>query len=171
MQGGVEDKQISFTITPQKGSRGSVGTPTMTPSRVLLANAERNFIMLTPEQKEQMSVADIETGKIVQTYKFEKVRVSMVAHSSTQRLSTWPARRLPLPGLSGSQRMVLSLYVCYVCARTCVCVRRTVVRSPCLTSTTTTRPRRWRFAAPFLAWTTTDCAGEGRTRTHADMIY
>lgn len=75
VHGGVEDKHVGFTLTPMKGTPGGIGgssTPTMTPSRVLLANTERSMIVLTPENKHAVSMADIETGKVVQTYKFEK---------------------------------------------------------------------------------------------------
>ncbi len=74
----MQDKAVSFCLTPQKGggaaAAGSSTPGLTTPSRVLLARGEREMIMLTPDNATQLQQADIEAGKIVSTWKFQKVR-------------------------------------------------------------------------------------------------
>eukprot|EP00200_Dunaliella_tertiolecta_P009141 CAMPEP_0202380178 /NCGR_PEP_ID=MMETSP1127-20130417/27502_1 /ASSEMBLY_ACC=CAM_ASM_000462 /TAXON_ID=3047 /ORGANISM="Dunaliella tertiolecta, Strain CCMP1320" /LENGTH=600 /DNA_ID=CAMNT_0048978833 /DNA_START=71 /DNA_END=1873 /DNA_ORIENTATION=+ len=88
VEGGVEDKNISFTLTPNKGTpmttgrttrSGAVsGTPAqggssyLTPSRVMLTNAESQMNLLTPDNPNYLYQADIETQKIVSTWNFNK---------------------------------------------------------------------------------------------------
>ncbi|KAG2485820.1 hypothetical protein HYH03_015530 [Edaphochlamys debaryana] len=88
--GGVEDKNISFTLTPMAGN---AATPSMstrrtrgtaaaaeadtlgagfTPSKVLLTHGERRMNLLTPDNRNILHHADIETGKVVSTFKFTK---------------------------------------------------------------------------------------------------
>ncbi|GAX80725.1 hypothetical protein CEUSTIGMA_g8160.t1 [Chlamydomonas eustigma] len=74
---GVEDKCISFTLTPGT-SKGSSRTPSMfTPSRVLLAQGERKMNLLTPDNPNLLHHADVETGQIVSTFSFQKDRVEI----------------------------------------------------------------------------------------------
>eukprot|EP00197_Chlamydomonas_leiostraca_P013127 CAMPEP_0202869760 /NCGR_PEP_ID=MMETSP1391-20130828/12913_1 /ASSEMBLY_ACC=CAM_ASM_000867 /TAXON_ID=1034604 /ORGANISM="Chlamydomonas leiostraca, Strain SAG 11-49" /LENGTH=578 /DNA_ID=CAMNT_0049550119 /DNA_START=147 /DNA_END=1883 /DNA_ORIENTATION=+ len=82
VEGGVADKGISFCLTPGKGtplaSRGGATTPGFTPSRVLLANTERRMNLLGgPETPNTLHHADIETGKIVSTWTFQKDNVEI----------------------------------------------------------------------------------------------
>ena len=78
---GVEDKNISFTLTPSaKGGH----TPMFTPSRVLLAQGERRMNMLTPENSNALYHADVETGKIVSTFSFQKDTVEIPIKEITQ---------------------------------------------------------------------------------------
>lgn len=55
------------------GGLGGATTPGFTPSRVLLTNTERRMNLLTPEAPHLVHHADIETGKIVSTWSFQKV--------------------------------------------------------------------------------------------------
>lgn len=78
---GVEGKDISFTLTPAtKGGR----TPAFTPSRVLLAQGERRMNILTPENASALYHADVETGKIVSTFSFQKDTVEIPIKEITQ---------------------------------------------------------------------------------------
>ncbi|KAF5834499.1 VID27 cytoplasmic protein-domain-containing protein [Dunaliella salina] len=88
VEGGVEDKNISFSLTPNKGTpmttgrttrSGAVsGTPAhggssfLTPSRVMLTNAESQMNLLTPDAPNNLYQADIEAQKIVTTWNFNK---------------------------------------------------------------------------------------------------
>jgi hypothetical protein len=91
--GGVEDKGISFTLTPPAGSAVPVGTRRtrgtaaaaavstpgvpFTPSRVLLTHGEERMNLLTPENPSTLHHADITTGQIVSTFKFQKDSVDV----------------------------------------------------------------------------------------------
>ncbi len=93
--GGVEDKGVSFTLTPVAGRTpaaapastrrttraAAAATPvaaadpggfSFTPSKVLLSHCERRMNLLTPDNRSALHHADIEVGKIVSTYKFQK---------------------------------------------------------------------------------------------------
>ncbi|KXZ52553.1 hypothetical protein GPECTOR_9g597 [Gonium pectorale] len=89
--GGVEDKGVCFTLTPAKGAacstpslstrktRGTAATAEVaavgagfTPSKVLLTHGERRMNLLTPENRNVLHHADIEVGKIVSTFSFQK---------------------------------------------------------------------------------------------------
>jgi len=93
IEGGVEDKGISFMLTPPPGTpkgRGiggpSYGTPGLTPSRVLLANMERRMNILTPENPHLVHHANIETGQIINTFTFNKdgadIPIQDIVHES-----------------------------------------------------------------------------------------
>ncbi|GLI63206.1 hypothetical protein VaNZ11_006105 [Volvox africanus] len=95
--GGIEDKNISFTLTPPPGAAcatppvsmrrtraaasavQAVQTPGMdvTPSRVLLTHSERRMNLLTPDNPNVLHHADIEVGKVVSTFAFQKDRVDV----------------------------------------------------------------------------------------------
>eukprot|EP00798_Chlamydomonas_sp_ICE-L_P024533 gene24531-10138_t len=70
MGGGVEDKGVSFTLTTPQDKGGMRGS--CTPSRALLAQGERHMHLLTPDNRNQLLQADIETGKIISTWTFNK---------------------------------------------------------------------------------------------------
>lgn len=78
---GVEDKGITFTLTPAKGSSSSSFA---TPSRVLLTQGERRMNLLTPENPHLLHHADVETGKIVSTFSFQKDTVEVPIKEITQ---------------------------------------------------------------------------------------
>jgi hypothetical protein len=78
---GVEDKFISFSLTPA-GKGGS--SSNFTPSRVLLAQGERKMNMLTPDNPNLLHHADVETGKIVSTFSFQKDAVEIPIKEITQ---------------------------------------------------------------------------------------
>ena len=80
---GVEDKCISFTLTPAATSKGG-RTPGFTPSRVLLAQGERKMNMLTPDNPSALYHADVETGQIVSTFSFQKDTVEIPIKEITQ---------------------------------------------------------------------------------------
>ncbi|GLC70451.1 hypothetical protein PLESTF_000974900 [Pleodorina starrii] len=94
--GGVEDKHLSFMLTPPPGAACS--TPSLstrktrgtaakveadairagfTPSKVLLTHGERRMNLLTPENRNILHHADIEVGKIVSTFNFQKDSVDI----------------------------------------------------------------------------------------------
>lgn len=94
--GGVEDKGVSFTLTPVAGAlcstpslstRKTRGTAAelessttgagFTPSKVLLTNGERRMNLLTPDNRSVLHHADIEAGKIVSTFNFRKDSVDV----------------------------------------------------------------------------------------------
>lgn len=81
--GGVEDKCISFMLTPNTNKKGDVLNFT-TPSRVLLTQGERKMNLLTPDHPNLLHHADVETGKIVSTFKFQKdtvdIPIKEIAH-------------------------------------------------------------------------------------------
>uniref|UniRef100_A0A7R9VRG9 Uncharacterized protein n=1 Tax=Chlamydomonas euryale TaxID=1486919 RepID=A0A7R9VRG9_9CHLO len=66
---GVEDKEVSFMLTPGKGAANAAA---FTPTRVLLAQGERRMNLLTPLDPHKLHHADVETGTIVSTYNFQK---------------------------------------------------------------------------------------------------
>lgn len=72
---GVEDKCVSFTLTPN--AKGGLKTPTFTPSRVMLTHGERMMNLLTPDNPHMLHHADVETGKIVSTFSFQKDQVDV----------------------------------------------------------------------------------------------
>ncbi|GFR50260.1 hypothetical protein Agub_g12446 [Astrephomene gubernaculifera] len=95
--GGVEDKGVCFTLTPMAGGAGP-STPAVstrktrgtaaraeaeslgagfTPSKVLLTHGERRMNLLTPDNRNVLHHADIETGKIVNTFTFNKDSVDI----------------------------------------------------------------------------------------------
>ncbi len=86
--GGVEDKCISFMLTPAaKSSRtpgGLGGGGGFTPSRVLLTQGERRMNLLTPENPHMLHHADVETGQIVSTFSFQKDTVDIPIKDITQ---------------------------------------------------------------------------------------
>lgn len=63
--GGVEETGTSFQLTPAKGAA-------FTPSRLILARGETQMNMLTPGKRETVFQADIETGKVVNEWTFNK---------------------------------------------------------------------------------------------------
>ncbi|KAG2451790.1 hypothetical protein HYH02_003568 [Chlamydomonas schloesseri] len=93
--GGVEDKGISFSLTPLAGgaatpslsTRKTRGTAAaveadafsggFTPSKVLLTHGERRMNLLTPDNRHVLHHADIEVGKIVSTFSFQKDAVDI----------------------------------------------------------------------------------------------
>ncbi|KAK9818259.1 hypothetical protein WJX72_009697 [[Myrmecia] bisecta] len=64
--GGVQDTGINFTLTPSKG------TSNFTPSKQLLMRSERRMNLLSPDSGHKMLHADIETGKVVSEWQFQK---------------------------------------------------------------------------------------------------
>lgn len=70
VDGGVEDKSLSFQITPAKGA-------SFLPGRVLLSHGESKMNILTPENRNALHHADIETGKVVSTFTFQKDSVEI----------------------------------------------------------------------------------------------
>ncbi|KAG1658751.1 hypothetical protein FOA52_000864 [Chlamydomonas sp. UWO 241] len=82
--GGVEDKAVSFMLTP--GTHKGASTSSFTPSRVLLAQCERRMNLLTPHDPNLLHHADVETGKIVSTYNFQKdsvdIPIKEIAHDN-----------------------------------------------------------------------------------------
>ncbi len=61
----LQETGTSFNITPKNGG-------SFTPSKMLLMQRERRMNMLTPEQGSKMFNADIETGKILNEWSFQK---------------------------------------------------------------------------------------------------
>jgi WD40 repeat protein len=70
---GVEGGNVSFSLTPSF----TPSKPTFTPSKVLLAQGERRMNLLTHEAPTSLHHADIETGKIVSTFTFQKDAVTI----------------------------------------------------------------------------------------------
>lgn len=68
VEGGVEDKNVSFKLTPAKGGV----TPGFTPHRALLANGETRMRLLTPDNRQQLHEVNLDRGQIVSTWKFNK---------------------------------------------------------------------------------------------------
>ena len=61
----LQDLDLSVDVTPSRGSA-------FTPSKVLLMNRERKMNMLSPEGGQKLWHTDIETGKVVSEWGFEK---------------------------------------------------------------------------------------------------
>eukprot|EP00879_Flechtneria_rotunda_P026492 GHRR01028249.1.p1 GENE.GHRR01028249.1~~GHRR01028249.1.p1 ORF type:complete len:452 (+),score=188.52 GHRR01028249.1:1096-2451(+) len=78
VEAGVEDTGITFSFTPLKrGAPASPGTPTFTPSKVLLANGERTMNMLSPGASSKLFHADVEYQKVVSEWTFQKDEVDI----------------------------------------------------------------------------------------------
>ena len=56
---------MSFNVTPPKGGA-------FTPNKMLLMNRERRMNMLSPLHGEKLFNADIETGKVINEWGFQK---------------------------------------------------------------------------------------------------
>ena len=61
----MQDAGISFNVTPPKGGA-------FTPNKMLLMNRERRMNMLSPLHGEKLFNADIETGKVINEWGFQK---------------------------------------------------------------------------------------------------
>lgn len=74
VQGGVEDTGLSFKLTPPPNAAalGGGSTPTLTPPKALLMNQERRMNMISPLAGTSLWHADIETGKVISEWKFQK---------------------------------------------------------------------------------------------------
>ena len=74
VMGGVEDTELSFKLTPPPRAAGATpgGTPTLTPPKALLMHQERQMNMISPLSGTALWQADIETGKVVSEWKFQK---------------------------------------------------------------------------------------------------
>ncbi|PRW60455.1 CYPRO4-like [Chlorella sorokiniana] len=83
--GGVEDTGLSFKLTPPPGAVGLGGgsTPTLTPPKALLMNQERKMNMISPLAGSSMWHADIETGKVISEWKFQKDGVDVAMKDIT----------------------------------------------------------------------------------------
>lgn len=78
VQGGLQDLSISFKMTPPAGSaRAGSATPTLTPGKVVLMSHESKMNMISPLAATSMFHADIETGKIVSEFSFQKEGVDV----------------------------------------------------------------------------------------------
>eukprot|EP00878_Enallax_costatus_P015951 GHUV01016724.1.p1 GENE.GHUV01016724.1~~GHUV01016724.1.p1 ORF type:complete len:351 (+),score=96.47 GHUV01016724.1:865-1917(+) len=81
---------IEFSFTPLKSSGRTPprtpGTPTFTPSKVLLANGETKMNMLSPGDSTRLFHADVEYQKIVSEWSFQKDHVDIpqadIAHDN-----------------------------------------------------------------------------------------
>lgn len=104
---------ISFSFTPLKQSGASPGrTPFLTPSKVLLSNAESRMNMLSPGDATKLYHADVEYGKVVSEWRFNKdevdiPQVRVCAHVSSTG-GTGQGRR----GLDGFEGL---LWCCEAC--------------------------------------------------------
>lgn len=67
---------MSFNVTPVKGQ-------SFTPTKTLLMNRERRMNMLSPEHGEKLFNADIETGKVIKEWSFQKDGVDVAMRVST----------------------------------------------------------------------------------------
>lgn len=68
---------ITFQITPLKSARGGPSTPTLTPSKVIMANKETKMNMLSPLDSNKLFHADVEYQKVVSEWKFAKDTVDI----------------------------------------------------------------------------------------------
>lgn len=67
---------VSFSFTPLKGP--SAASPSfLTPSKVLLANGETRMNMLSPGDATKLFHADVEYGKVVSEWRFNKDEVDI----------------------------------------------------------------------------------------------
>ncbi|KAL3144985.1 hypothetical protein ABBQ32_003489 [Trebouxia sp. C0010 RCD-2024] len=64
--GGVQSTGVSFDVTPPRGKAS------FTPSKLMLMNNERKMNMLSPEGGRSLFHTDIETGKVVSEWSFQK---------------------------------------------------------------------------------------------------
>ena len=92
VMGGVEDTGLSFKLTPPKNAAGFAGfgtagggggTPTLTPPKALLMNQERKMNMISPLSGSSLWHADIETGKVISEWKFQKDGVDVAMKDIT----------------------------------------------------------------------------------------
>lgn len=67
---------MSFNVTPPKGGA-------FTPNKMLLMNRERRMNMLSPMHGEKLFNADIETGKVINEWGFQKDGVDVAMKVST----------------------------------------------------------------------------------------
>ncbi|KAK9809515.1 hypothetical protein WJX73_007383 [Symbiochloris irregularis] len=76
VHGGVQDAEVSFAFTPPGQSRpprgGALSGTTYTPSKLMLTHGERRMNMLTPDRANKVLNADLETGKVVSEWGFQK---------------------------------------------------------------------------------------------------
>lgn len=76
--GGVQDANVSFAFTPPgkgrppRGGSGLSSTPVYTPSKLMLTHGERRMNMLTPDRPDKVLNADLETGKVISEWSFQK---------------------------------------------------------------------------------------------------
>lgn len=75
VEAGVEDAGVSFSFTPLKQSNPSPAF--LTPSKVLLANGETRMNMLSPGDATKLFHADVEYGKVVSEWRFNKDEVDI----------------------------------------------------------------------------------------------
>lgn len=75
VEAGVEDAGISFSFTPLKAAPASPSL--LTPSKVLLANGETRMNMLSPGDATKLYHADVEYGKVVSEWRFNKDTVDI----------------------------------------------------------------------------------------------
>ena len=72
----MQDADVSFAFTPpgqsRTASRLGSGTPHYTPSKLMLTHGERRMNMLTPDRANKVLHADLETGKVVSEWGFQK---------------------------------------------------------------------------------------------------
>jgi hypothetical protein len=91
--GGIEDTGLSFKLTPPKNAVGFAGfgtaggggggTPSMTPPKALLMSQERKMNMISPLSGSSLWHADIETGKVISEWKFQKDGVDVAMKDIT----------------------------------------------------------------------------------------
>lgn len=72
VQGGVEDMGLTFKVTPPPRGMGGSTTPTFTPGKALLMGNETKMNMISPLASTSLFHADIETGKVVSEWSFQK---------------------------------------------------------------------------------------------------
>ncbi len=77
----MQDAGVSFNVTPPKGGA-------FTPNKMLLMNRERRMNMLSPLHGEKLFNADIETGKVINEWGFQKDGVD-VAMKVYYHLNKW----------------------------------------------------------------------------------
>ena len=82
---------MSFNVTPPKGG-------SFTPNKMLLMNSERKMNMLTPSRGEKVFNADIETGKVINEWTFQKDGIDV----AMKVRSRWDLRGSRLHPLSGT---------------------------------------------------------------------
>ncbi|KAI3429615.1 hypothetical protein D9Q98_005701 [Chlorella vulgaris] len=77
--GRMKDTGLSFVLTPppKAAGWGGAGTPTLTPSKALLMDSERTMAMISPLNTSSMWQTDIETGKVISEWKFQKDTVDV----------------------------------------------------------------------------------------------